>query len=100
MNDNFADFPNRFLLHEVVGRAIAAVPRSFVIHENLDLSVPRGLLHRARIVETHGQRLLHHHVNGVARADFHGFAMVGGIGVNKHGLGMHAREHFFEVREE
>ena len=51
MHDNFSNFPYGVFVRQIVSRLVAAIPGSFVIHQNLNLRIARGFLDGARIFE-------------------------------------------------
>ena len=100
VDDHLANVANRFLMDQVVGRMIAAIPRGLVIHQHLDLALARGIGDGVRILGADRQRFFHHDVDAVAGAYLHHFSVVVSIGVRQHRLRMRLLQHVFEIGKE
>src|SRR6202795_4072469 len=76
VNDDFPYVANGVFMDEFVGGAIAAVRGRFIVHQDLDLSPLSRGLHRTRVFDVYGERLLHHHRDAMAGAGVDHAAMV------------------------
>src|SRR4029077_1529630 len=83
VNDDFANFADGLLVHEIVSSMVAAVPGCLVVDQDDYFAGARGSLDGAAIFHAHGEGLLHHHRHPVLRAGLHRAAMVEGIGVDE-----------------
>ena len=97
MHHHLAHIPECSRMHKIVGGVIAAVPGSFVIHQDLNPARMRGFLHGQCVSETNRKRFLHHDGNTVPGADFHDSPVIVSIGVNQHRLRMSFLKHFLQI---
>jgi len=69
---HFADVAEGVVfVHQLVGPPVGAVPRGFVIGEQVDAVLASQGGHLLGMVEAHGQGFLHHHVDALRRAGLH-----------------------------
>ena len=71
-----------------------------VIDQYVDVAGVPGFLYGFRIFDAHRQRLFHHHVYAVARANLYYTPMIVGVGIDQHGLRMRFRDHPFKITEQ
>ena len=97
VHHDFANFADGVLMHQIVGGMIAAIPGGLVVDQDGDLGRAGSTFDGAGIFVTYGQWLFHHDWDGVLCADFHGAAMIIGVGVDEHGLRTGGGEQFVEI---
>ncbi len=97
VHDDFANFADFVFVDEIVGGAIAAIPRGFVIDEDGNVGGFRGALDGVRVVDADGERLFHHDGNFVFGADFDGADVIVRVGIDEDGLRLGGGEEFVEI---
>ena len=95
--DDFADVADGVFVDEIVGGAIAAIPRGFVVDEDRNVCGFRGALDGASVIDADGERLFHHDGDFVFGADFDGADVIVRVGVDENGLGLGGGEEFVEI---
>ena len=97
MDDDFADLADGSGMDEIVSGAVAAIPGSFVIDEDLGFCGKGGTSDGLCIFVGNGQRFFHHDRDRIARAEFDDPAVIEGRSVNEDGLRPHGAENFVEI---
>ena len=88
------------LFHFVKRGAIARVPGGFVVHQHMDVVLPRHLADGQRVVKRDGQRLFHHHRNAVFRGGLNDLAVVADRRIHQHRLWMARLDHLVHIQKE
>src|SRR5258708_9755074 len=99
VDDDFANAAEGVLMDEIVGGAIAAVPRGLVIHDDLNVTLLSGGLNGAGVFHADRERFFHHHGHAVAGAGSNRLAMIAGVAVHQRCLRMSALKHFVGAGE-
>ncbi len=97
VNDNFANLADFVFVDEIVGGAIAAIPRGFVIDEDGNVGGFCRALDGVSVVDADGERLFHHDGDFVFGADFDGADVIVRVGVDEDGLRLRGGEQFVKI---